>query len=133
MRLWRCAARGAGARASTVTPPRQPTGYRRPASPTTRRPAPRRGRRAGSGAAVCPSLSCLSRPRRHPRARLGRHRDTPVEPGDTVQIVAKSGETWQALVAAPQGSARGGGHLVTLRGASWQPDPMPEGATSSDY
>ena len=54
--------------------------------------------------------------------------DTPVEPGDTVQIVAKSGRTWQALVADPQGSARGGGHLVTLRGENWQPDPMPEGA-----
>ena len=59
--------------------------------------------------------------------------DTPVEPGDTVQIVAKSGKTWQALVAAPQGSARDGGHLVTLRGERWKPDPMPEGATSSDY
>ena len=58
--------------------------------------------------------------------------DTPVEPGDTVQIVAKSGRTWQALVAAPQGTARGGGHLVTLRGESWEPAPMLEGAISAD-
>ena len=89
-------------------------------------PSPRRGRRAGSGAADCPAAPRLSRPRRHIVA-------TPVEPGDKVQIVTKSGNTWQALVADPQGSARDGGHLVTLRGESWKPDPMPEGATSSDY
>ena len=49
--------------------------------------------------------------------------DTPVEPGDRVLIVARSGRIWQALVAEPRGSHRGGGYLVTLRGEKWLPAP----------
>ena len=51
--------------------------------------------------------------------------DIPVEPGDKVFIVAKTGRTWHGLVAEPRGTVRGGGHLVTLRGNLWQPDPEP--------
>lgn len=44
--------------------------------------------------------------------------DTPVEPGDTIQIVAQSGRTWPAVVAETRGSA--------LRGKPWESDPEPD-------
>ena len=49
--------------------------------------------------------------------------DLPAAPGDRVQVFAKSGRTWTATVAEPLGAVNGGGHLVSLRGAEWQPAP----------
>ena len=49
--------------------------------------------------------------------------DTPVKPGDRLLIVARNGTTRNRIVAAVVSTA-GNGHLVTLAGAQWEPDPM---------
>ena len=52
--------------------------------------------------------------------------DADARPGDRVQVVARSGKTWTATVAAALGAAANGGHLVSLAGAEWQPAPEAE-------
>ena len=89
-------------------------------------PAPRPALRFEAGPGDLP----IARPRPVSRGtgpdRLkawGAVADTPVAPGDRLQIVAKSGKTWAGTVAECLGAAAGGGHLVTLAGAEWTPDP----------
>ena len=89
-------------------------------------PAPRPSLRFETGPGDLP----IARPRPVSRGtgpdRLkawGAVADTPVAPGDRLQIVAKSGKTWAGTVAECLGAAAGGGHLVTLAGAEWTPDP----------
>ena len=89
-------------------------------------PAPRPSLRFEAGPGDLP----IARPRPVSRGtgpdRLkawGAVADTPLAPGDRLQIVAKSGKTWAGTVAECLGAAAGGGHLVTLAGAEWTPDP----------
>ena len=53
--------------------------------------------------------------------------DVPTRPGAPLQIVSKRGKTLRATLNQIVRTERNG-HLVTLRGEEWQPDPAPVGA-----
>ena len=98
----------------------------------TRPPGSQPGARATTPAARRPdrpAVPGLPRPRRRPRRTWGAVVDTPVEPGDTVQIIVHSRRTWRPCGATPSGlTTCCGRDTISLCWKSAQPAMRPAGA-----